>query len=492
MAKTKFLSEEIREALTKFGHSRGSDSIAASGTLVAANALVLVAREPSMRSGLLNLLQDIREGSNVPKILSLARLWHLTAQAPLNRMRDEFAEALSPLPNWFEPISSLQDPSDRRYAAEALDHLGGGWLAEYLAQGMAEEESGERARSALAVALLRHTKSLNQAIVLLAETGRQLIIDSKDRGASRARRLIRVSDALAAAIIEIDPQVEKGIGEAIGAMVSAFMRHELPSDKEVTTDLGLSVFKLSRTIIRFHGTLAAEAGTFDFVPVIRRLFSGTDWPDRMRSEAQSLARMVREALLFLAGRSIAADDLRAVHVALVGEIQTGLDLRRSVETDGSIPAELSNWLITGRAPRTIRDKQALENTVLQESDEDLARAYLEAVSATQQLDSIESDLLTEARMMSPGFGENAESAFGRVRRILRYIDKAAKKRGFFMRGERGEIMPYSNREHTTIDGRPASRAVRLRTPLIERHRANGSVDIILKAEVEQLRDNENG
>ena len=492
MARASTLSEGTRKSLAIFSHAHGRELIAASSDLIAANALVLAAREPGMKSGLLNLLQDIREGSDVPKILSLARLWHLTAQAPLNRMREEFAGSLAPLPDVFEPISFLQDPSDRRYAAEALDHLGGAWLADYLARGMADEESGERARSALGLALLRHTENLNEAVRLLAEAGRHLKIDSKDRGASRARRLIRVSDALAAAAVEIDPQVENGIGEALGTMVSAFMRHEIPGDREVTADLGISVFKLARTIIRFHGTLAAEAGTFAFVPIMRRFFPGTDWPDRMKTEVQGLARMVREALLFLASRSIAAKDLRAIHVTLAGEIQTGLDLRRAAENDAAISPDLSDWLVSGRPPRKIRDQQALDNTILQEIDEDLARAYLEALSTAQQLDSIEFDLLAEARMISPAFGENAQNAFGRIRRILRHIDKVASKRGFLVRGESGEIVPYSNREHATADGRPASRMVRLRTPRIERDRSNGAAEVILKSEVEQLRGNENG
>lgn len=492
MVRASTLSDETRDSLAKFSHSHGKELIDASSDLIAANALVLAAREPAMRSGLLNLLQDIQEGSDVPKILSLARLWHLTAQAPLNRMRDEFSESLAPLPKFFEPISSLPDPSDRRYATEALDQLGGAWLADYFAQGMADEESGERARSALALALLRHTENLNEAVHLLAQAGQQLKIDSKDRGASRAKRLIRVSDAVAAAVVEIDPQVENGIGTMLGTMVSAFMHHEIPSDREVTTDLGVSVFKLARTIIRFHGTLAAEAGTFTFVPVMRRFFSGTDWPDRMQADVRSLARVVREALLFLASRSIAAEDLRAVHVALTGEVQTGHDLRRAVENDTAIPPDLSSWLVSGRSPRKVHGQQALDNTILQEIDDELAKAYLEALSALQQLDSIESDVLAEARMISPAFGDNVQSTFGRIRRILRHVDKVASKRGFLVRGESGEIVPYSNREHETADGRPASRMVRLRTPRIERDRPNGATDVILKSEVEQLRDNENG
>ena len=488
MSNKKTLSAGVERALLHFGNAVGQELIQASDRLIGENALVAVADRTEIVAGLRSMLAEVEYGQSSIRLRCLARLWHMTAQAPLNRLRKEFTDRLSPLSSDFEPLITLDDPNDRRYAAEALDQLAGPWLKSYAANSIVEEEAGERARAAMAIALLRHSEDLNEAISLLALEGRKLTISSKDPTASRVRRLIRIIEALMPAIIEIDPDVSEGIGRSVSDLVSNFLRYDRPTDPSVANDVAISVFRMARTIIRFHGTLAAEAGTFDFVPTVRKLFAGTEWPSELRNEIGGLARTVREALMFLAGKSVAADDLRRVHIALLGEAEARLILKKEVAAETGLTPEIASWLLSGRLNRPVLDSVALEGTILTQLDEDLARAYLEVVGLLPQIDMVETDLVAEARMISPAFGDSAERVFAKTKRIFRRIRNIADKRELRLAGHPGELTAFSPREHQTVDGLPATRTVRVRTQRVERVRPNGTIDVIVKSDVEQIQD----
>ncbi|HEV2745908.1 MAG TPA: hypothetical protein VGW34_01250 [Allosphingosinicella sp.] len=486
MASQKISKAQVEDALGFFARAEGPELIEASGVLLSANALVAYARDPRMKAGLDRLTDQVKNSAASEYLPYLARLWHMTAQAPLISLRPKLADRLRPLPLPPEELSRLRDPNDRRYAAEALADLAGSWLSDYAAQALVQEESGERARAALAAALFARAAELNASLRLVARAMGHLNITSKDPGTSRARRLVRVLEALGAGVVDIDPPVKEGIGPEVSRLFESAVRHDSIGDPVAAAELAGAILGFIRMLVRFHGTLAADADTFAAVRRLRRLFRSTEWPDQVKPEADALARAVREALLFLARQGIADDRLRKVHHELVGEIPTAMLLKQAVGEGHGIPGSLAGWLVSGRLPKTTSSRGALEASILEAIDVDLARAFREVGEIAAQLSVAEEELLDAAQDVSRALREQAEGMFRRIRRVLRHLEAAADKRGFRLRGQPGDVVEFSANEHETADGRPASRAVRLRNKIVERTRGENSIDVVLKAEVDRL------
>lgn len=475
----------VESALDAFAKASDAQLLQASDLLLGANALVAIARDSRMQAGLAHLLEAAGNGK-AGSLRYLARLWHMTAQAPLNAQRPEFVRRLRPLARPNGRLSDLTDPNDRRYAAEALTEVAGDWLPEFAAEALVQEEAGERARAALAQALLFRTSNLNAALHLIAEALDDLNFTTRDRGSSRARRMVRVLDAIGEALVEVDPAVEDGIGAEVAAFLDAGLRREAIGEPEAAAELAAAVLGFLRTIVRFHGTLAAEHRTFDAVARLRRLVQGTDWPEQAAGEAAKLARAVREALLFLARQDIADDPLRRVHGQLLGEVTSGLQLKQAVGAGHGLPSGLASWLVSGKMPKVVSSTAALEAGVLDSIDLDLARAFREGSELRNALAITGEEIVDAAREYSEGLGERTQAILDRMQRVLRSIDAAAESRGFRLRGQPGGIVEFAATDHETADGGPASRTVRLRNRLVERTRDASSVTVVLKAEVDRV------
>lgn len=475
----------IESMLDAFARASDEQLLQTSDLLLGANVLVAIARDSRMQSGLEHLLLAASDGK-AGSLRYLARLWHMTAQAPLNAQRSEFIRRLKPLLQPKGHLSDLTDPNDRRYAAEALAEVAGDWLPEFAAQALVQEEAGERARTALAQALLFRTKNLNAALHLIAKALNDLNFTTKDRGSSRARRMVRVLDALCEALVEVDPAVEDGIGAEVAAFLDAGLRRELIGEAEAAAELATAALGFLRTIVRFHGTLAAEHQTFDAVARLRKLVPGTEWPERATAEAATLARAVREALLFLVRQNIADDQLRRVHAQLLGEVASGLLLKQAIGAGHGLPTGLASWLVSGKMPKVVSSTAALEAGILESIDHDLARAFRESSELRNTIAITGEEIVDAAREYSENLGERTEAILGRIQRVLRYIDAAAETRGFRLRGQPGEIVEFAATDHETADGSPASRTVRLRNRLVERTRDASSVTVVVKAEVDRV------
>ena len=122
---------------------------------------------------------------------------------------------------------------DRRYFGEALRFAFGDWKRRYLSDAIIEEGAGEEARAAFMIGLVLESANIASTLRALAESFAAWSVATKDVGASRVRRLVRVAAALKTSIVELDPPPGDDLGQALLSFGRAALGGEQINDRDL-------------------------------------------------------------------------------------------------------------------------------------------------------------------------------------------------------------------------------------------------------------------
>lgn len=410
------------------------------------------------------------EPANPERLETLAMLWRLTSLSAMNsHRRDLVVRIASGIRPDLPRLSTLQDPKDRRAAAEALLLAPPvSWLATYAADAIVSDPDPKSdARDAMCAVLLRQTANIGTTFSLLGERFADLRLQQQDPATGRARRVAWILRSLRAPLFD-DEAVEAGddFGGHFNHFVSRALGAARTAERSAFIDSAREIILTLNTVVRLHGlSVATHAETYSAIETLRRRFEATEWPEELQEPVERLSTRVAEALLVLARQGIADAGLRRVFITLLGHVFAGTRLRRLVAASEGLDAEIAYWLETGQARQRLESAGAIEETATSMVDLELARALREAFLADQALEH----------------GNDPERALARMARELR---AAARKRGIVLRGQPGETVDFSPLEHDADASIMGHRRVKLVTPLVERVAGGRSIAILIKAEVE--------
>src|SRR5262245_25784648 len=217
---TKQLDTEALSAVSLFAQGESVPSMReAVQTLVTQKRLDAASREPLFRQGLARLAKI---GTANPKAaceaLALAFRIAATARGTRTDIPRIFDQILNQVP---ESPRVLEDPKDRMYFGQAMRFAKGEWVVPFLGREIVLEDSGENAREALIAALVSKASSVNQVLDYLTAGFRHWEVKTADTGTSRARRMLRIAQALRPALLPSELPAESGVGESLRALLSS-------------------------------------------------------------------------------------------------------------------------------------------------------------------------------------------------------------------------------------------------------------------------------
>lgn len=445
------------------------DARRASAPLLQTSVAARLAKNPRLTEAFELWWSRAQDAARSERLQILALLWRLTSLSAMSAHRRRLIARINGgIGGELPPLSTLQDPKDRRAAAEAmLLAPTTSWLASYAADAIVSDPDPKSdARDAMCAVLIRQTANVGTTFALLGERFADLTFRQHDPSTGRARRVAWILRSLRTPLHQ-DEVAEAGedFGESFNQFISKALGSVQSTDRGAFVDSVREVIIALNTVVRLHGLrVATHAHTYLAVETLRRRFDATDWPEELKEPIERLSVRVAEALLVLARQGIADAGLRRIYVALIGHVFAVTRLRKLVASNEGLNAEIAYWLETGQVRQRLESAGAIEETATSMVDLELARALREAFLADQALES----------------GQNPE---GSLRRMARELREAARKRGIVLRGQPGETVDISPLEHDADASVMGHRRVTLVTPIVERIAGGRSIAILIKAEV---------
>jgi hypothetical protein len=447
-------------------------------------SLATAARTPAFSGRMEELRSFSAVGAGETRLEALALLFRIGAVAKSLRPKIE-AIASEVLTSPGVPVQVIEDPDDRRYVGEALKFASGEWKRNYLARAVVEEVSGEEARAAFTVALVSASRSMADALQSLVEAFDGWVVGTQDVGASRVRRLVRVASALKSAIIELNPDPGDRFGSALLAFARAALGGESIGDREIQAQATGATLALLSTTVRFHFSLASDVETFAVVAFLHRWFQSRGWPTETGEERLTVARQIKEALVFLAKQGIGEDALRKTFLLVLNEEEAMSELRRLANDVPGIPSDLRTWLLTGRRQSVeLATSDAVDETVLRAVDRDIAVLLRDSADLQAVLDRLEDDLAPAFKAYEPKLAPTADRLAAAARRIGHRIKELTARRYLRFVGRTGDVVEFNPVDHEPPADGIFGRMVRIKYPLIVRVAEGSPPATVLKAEVE--------
>jgi hypothetical protein len=481
---------DLDETLSSFETIKSvGDAREISQPLLTTAGAAIAARDPRFRDGLSNLTRIVFQGECPDRIDALALVWRMTSVSAMREHRRTLVAHLSDLNRPFQELPTiLKDPDDRRYLADALQAVRLPWVAEYAADAITTEREGEKARLGFCRALVQATNDSAQQLVLLSDSFRKLKFSQHDPNTGRARRFAAVLNGLSEALWsnESDQPAGDEFGSAFARFVSAAVGYGEVAEKQAHIQAAAAALKYVRTVVRLHGTLAADAKTYQFVGPLKRSF-GARWPSSVLPDVQTVANQVSEQLLFLLKQRIPDEQLRETLFLLLDPAGAKASLNDVVARATGLGPEDAHWLLTGAYPRRLATQAAVEETALASAvDRELGLALREADAILGALEPLGSELVSHADSHSSRLASQTTRLLDRVRKLTNHIISISKRRGLELRGRAGEVVEFRPTEHDADAGAIGARTVRLKNRIVERVVDGKPVGILVRAEVERV------
>ena len=169
---------------------------AALTALITAKLLPKLADDAAVKVGRSHLLDQVFN-AELPMHRLLAIAESIRLSQVVKRWATDIAKQLQPA--FVEQLPSMQllnEADDRLNLARACSLMSADWLHDYLANSIAEEETGEKPRGEMVSALLASAGSLADALRRLATAFERLRPGTESPGDTVARRLTRCYDLL--------------------------------------------------------------------------------------------------------------------------------------------------------------------------------------------------------------------------------------------------------------------------------------------------------
>ena len=479
------LSKEVDLALEQFGRLGPMSERSALAPLLTTAGAAPAARDERFAKGVSKFVDHI--GSEADKrVQDLSLIWRLTSVSAMREHRRRLIEGLSRgVPPFEELPTEMPDPDDRRHFGDAMSALNGTWLPVYLSRAITQERDGEKAREALSRAFVTNVLNLDAQVQLLSDALVDVRFDQQDPSAGRSRRMAAILDALGEAVWSSEAEIVPGdsFGLAYNNLVENLARRP-SNDRSASLLAARSLLRFLVLAVRLHGTLAADSGTYRFLGPLKRSLGTSNWPEELLPELNRAASQVFEQLLFLVRLKMPDADLRRIYLSMVGDGIGKIRLAQATEDPSRFEPDLAHWLRTGTYRKKLPTQTAIEETAVSAVDRDLGLALRETETIRATISAIASDAISAADFHSSRLGEDLKSVFDRTDRLIAHIESAARRRNLVLKGEPGEIVPFSPIEHEPVDNAIGARTVRIRSRAVERVIDGKSAGLVVKGDVE--------
>ncbi len=479
---------DITEALHVFAQCEASpkDRKAALTALIGSKILPKQADDPRVCAGRECLIASaVSESEPGFKLMGIAESIRLGQV--VKRWLPDIAQRLAPaFQNKLPSMQLLADADDRLNLARACALQQPEWMPAYLARSIAEEETGEKARSEMITALLTRVPTLAMALQLLGNHFVQLRPATEIPGDTISRRLTRTLGALREAIIESDLEPGEGLGKSLYRLISGSLSAVgKPQDDQAKLDLSREVLLTVHDIVRTRISVVADPEMYSSVAYCRQMYSNRFWPDELKKPLERLITDVTEALVLLGRQGQCDQTLLAQLDVLCSHPQRARTVAKELAAQHpELPESVREWLEKGRMRVSRTASEAAIESAASSADESIGLALRVAREARQMRDNLRERLISDLEIYEPSLVSVTAELLDRIQVLAIQVEQAAGIRRLDLLGSVGQEVEMSAKYFDIVGSNPRQRMV-VRQPAIVRKRPDGSLgDAVIKGLVE--------
>lgn len=453
---------------------------AALTALITAKLLPKLADDAAVKAGRSHLLDQVFN-AELPMHRLLAIAESIRLGQIVKRWAADIAKQLQPA--FLEQLPAMQllnEADDRLNLARACSLMSADWLHDYLANSIAEEETGEKPRAEMVSALLASAGSLADALRRLATAFERLRPGTESPGDTVARRLTRTLTALRAALLENELEAGDDLGKSVYALVSAPLAAVgRPQEEKVQIDLSREALLAVHDMVRTRISVVADPAMYRVVEYCRKLGGGSSWPADLKKPLERLTTDVTEALLLL-GRQGQCDQ------ALLGQLDILCNhperartvARQLAAKHPELPEDVRDWLERGRVRVVRQASDAAIEVAASNADESIGLALQAARHARALRDSLREPLVSNLEICEPALASATQELLDRVQVLAVQVEQAAILRGLALYGSTGEEVEMSTKFFDVVGNSPRQRMT-VRQPAIVRKRVDGTIGAVV-------------
>ncbi len=410
--------------------------------LVALKALPRQAEDPRFVRGLecWRALLAQSEVADEIRLLAVAELVRAAQSVKVKKWAAWVGKALTPaFDQPLPPCKLLKEADERLNVARACATAHAPWLPVYLAQSVAEEDAGEKARTEFLKALLTRANSLADTFGLLAEAFSSIRFETETPGDSMAKRFVRTLTALRPVLLASLVEAGADAGKQFDDWLRAAMRASgKPKDEATQIDLTREVVLTLHDLVRTRFSMATEPETFAVLKQCRAFFSGISWPDDLRTTMELLVQGVSEALLMLGRQDVPQQALLEQLELVCGFRERAKAVATQLaERHTELPERIRGWLRRGRLVVSHSTSEVLQASLLDANDTAVGLALIESRKLAAA-DETPQRIIGTIEIYEPSLVRPANNYAQQVRDTTAALLEVANRRGISLLGSLGE------------------------------------------------------
>lgn len=455
-------------------------------SLMTLKAVPKHADDPRFELGLArwSLLISDKAASDEHRLLAIAEL--IRAGQMVKKLQTRIRHTIEP--TFASPIPScslLKDADDRLNVARACSMMKADWLPIYLAQAIADEEAGEKARAEFMAALMQRVTSVSHALGLMAESFLTVRSETESPGESMAKRLTRTLAAFRSQLLASLVEAGDDVGKRLDRMIRDALRNSgRPKEEKTQLELTREIVLTLHDLVRTRFSVSTEAETFSALKFCRSFFTGTSWPTDLKNAMELLIQDVSEALVMLGRQDVPNQGLLDQLELVCGVKERARYVANSIAVKHTeLPERIRDWLRRGRLVNRISSSGTLETTMLEAIDASIGLALIEA-SLLKGQDDLVQRIVSTLEIYDPLVASSARAYEGKVKAATSAFAEVAKRRGIELLGTVGGEIDFSPKYFDSL-GAVAGRRVIVRRSAIVRSTSQGMpAEVVLKGMVE--------
>jgi hypothetical protein len=455
-------------------------------SLMTLKAVPKHADDPRFELGLerWSLLISNKTSSDEHRLLAIAEL--IRAGQMVKKLQARIRHIIEP--TFASPIPScrlLKDADDRLNVARACSMMNADWLPIYLAQAIAEEEAGEKARTELMAALMQRVSSVSQALGLMAESFLTVRSETESPGESMAKRLTRTLAAFRSQLLISLVEAGEDVGKRLDGMIRDALRNSgRPQEEKTQLELTREIVLTLHDLVRTRFSVSTEAETFSALKLCRSFFTGISWPRDLSNTMELLIQDVSEALVLLGRQDVPNQGLLDQLELVCGVKERARYVANSIaDKHTELPERIRDWLKRGRLVNKISSSEALETSILESIDASIGLALIEARLLKDQDDLVQ-QIVSTLEIYDSSVASSARAHNCKVKAAISAFAEVAKRRGIELFGSVGEEIDFAPKYFDSL-GAVAGRRVIVRRPAVVISTSQGMpAEAVLKGIVE--------
>lgn len=453
---------------------------AALTALITAKLLPKLADDNAVKAGRSHLLDQVFN-AELPMHRLLAIAESIRLGQVVKRWATDIAKLLRPaFVEKLPPMQLLSDADDRLNLARACSLMSANWLHDYLANSIAEEETGEKARGEMVSALLAGAGSLADALRRLANAFERLRPGTESPGDTVARRLTRTLSALRETLMESELEAGDDLGKVLYALVAAPLGAVgRPQEEKVQVDLSIEALLAVHDMVRTRISVVSDPEMYRVVEYCRKLCGGSSWPVDLKKPLERLTTDVTEALLLLGRRGQCDQALLGQLDILCNHPERARALARELAAKHpELPEDVRDWLERGRVRVVRQASGAAIEVAASNADESIGLALQAARQARALRDSLCEPLASNLEIYDPALASATRELLDRVQVLAVQVEQAAILRGLDLYGATGDEVEMSTKFFNIVGNAPRQ-LMTVRLPAVVRKRNDGTIGAVV-------------